>query len=91
MLELGGLLLGCELGLEIELGLRLVWLGVLVGGQKGGVDAVCLRGIHGSLKIWGQGGSTWWPKKYRQSLERRELNGTRRGGQYTVACRDLRK
>ena len=51
MLELGGLLLGCELGLGVELGLRLVGLGVLIGGQKGGVDAVCLSGIHETLKI----------------------------------------
>lgn len=52
MLELGGLLLGCELGLYIELRLRLVWLGVLIGSQKGGVDGVGLCGIHRILKIW---------------------------------------
>jgi hypothetical protein len=47
LLELGGLLLGWELGLEIELLLRLVGLRVLIGGQKGGVDGVGLCGIHG--------------------------------------------
>jgi len=51
LLELGGLLLGCELGLEVELGLQLLGLCILIGGQKGGVDAICLCGIHGVLKI----------------------------------------
>lgn len=54
LLELRGLLLGCELGLDIELRLRLVGLRVLVGGQKGGVDGVGLCRIHGMLKIWGE-------------------------------------
>ena len=68
MLELGGLLLGCELGLDIELRLRLVGLGVLIGGQKGGVDGVGLCGIHGMLKIWSENESTWWAKEGAQSL-----------------------
>ena len=63
LLELSGLLLGCELGLDIELGLRLVGLGVLIGGQKGGVDGVGLCGIHGMLKIRGKSESTWWKKE----------------------------
>lgn len=49
--ELGRLLLGCELGLEVKLVLRLLGLGILIGGQKSGVDTVCLCGIHGMLKI----------------------------------------
>ena len=51
LLELGGLLLGCELGL------RLLGLGILIGSQEGGVDAVCLCGIHGILKERRQRGS----------------------------------
>ena len=58
LLELGGLLLGCELGLEVKLGLRLLGLGILKGGQKGGVDTVCLCGIHGRLKVRRQRGLT---------------------------------
>lgn len=91
LLELGVLLLGCELGLEVELGLRLLGLGILIGGQKSGVDAVCLCGIHGVLKIWRQRGSTWWAMKHARSLGREGLNDTRRGGQQTETCRDLRK
>lgn len=59
LLELGGLLLGCELGLKVKLGLRLLGLGILIGSQKGRVDAVCLCGIHGILKVGRQRGSTW--------------------------------
>ena len=67
LLELALLLLGRELLLEVKLGLRLVGLGILIGGQKGGVDAVCLCGIHGMLKIWRQRGSTWWATKHARS------------------------
>jgi hypothetical protein len=63
LLELGVLLLVCELGLDIELRLRLVGLGVLIGSQKGGVDGVGLCGIHGILKIWGERKSRWWTKE----------------------------
>ena len=58
LLELGGLLLGCELGLEVKLGLRLLGLGILIGSQNGGVDTVCLSGIHGRLKVRRQRGLT---------------------------------
>ena len=68
LLELALLLLGCELGLKVKLGLRLLGLGILVGGQKGGVDTVCLCGIHGMLKIWRQRGSGWWTMKDERSL-----------------------
>lgn len=67
LLELGGLLLGCVLGLGIKLGLRLLGLGVLIGGQKGGVDTVCVCGIHGMLKIWRQRESTWWTMEHGRS------------------------
>jgi len=59
LLKLSGLLLGCELGLEVELGLRLLGLCILIGSQKSGVDAVCLCGIHGMLKVRRRRGSTW--------------------------------
>jgi hypothetical protein len=41
----------------------LVELGVLIGCQKGGVDAVGLCRIHGILKIRGESESTWWTKE----------------------------
>ena len=58
LLELGVLLLGSELGLEVKLGLRLLGLGILIGGQKGRVDTVCLCGIHVRLKVGRQRGLT---------------------------------
>ena len=67
-MELALLLLGCELGLGVKLGLRLLGLSILIGGQKGGVDAVCLCGIHGMLMVWRQRGSKWWKTKHEQSL-----------------------